>query len=86
MPAKLIRSHPVIEVRDGYVICGGVHRTATLHLDPEKSPPPVGETHQMLRPVFHDGDYQAAAEVHVGDAIDELEDGSKVHRPIAKHE
>ena len=76
-----MRRLPVIEVRDGLVICGGVHRTASLHLDPDKPSPAVGETHQMLRPVFHDGEYTKAGEVNVGDVIEEAGDGSFKHVP-----
>jgi hypothetical protein len=79
----VLKRHPVLEVRDGYVICGGVHRTATLKLDPDKPAPAVGETHQMLRPIIHLGELSRAPErdIKAGDFIDEADDGSKIHVP-----
>lgn len=81
--ASVVRSHPIIEVRDGYVVCGGPQLTALQH-----GAQGTTETHELLRPTFHDGDYQAVpgARVEVGDAIDEFDDGSKHHRTIPKQQ
>lgn len=74
---------PILEVRDGLVICGGVHRTAPLHRDPDKPPPAVGETHQMLRPVFHLGELARppVGEIRAGDIIERDDQGNLTHVP-----
>jgi hypothetical protein len=79
-----MKRHPVLEVRDGVVICGGMHRTAPLRLDPDKPAPAVGEMHNLLRPVFHLGEVTAAGEIVAGDVIEERDDGRKVHCPRSK--
>ena len=78
-----MKRHPIIEARDGLVICGGPQPAAALKLDPDKPRPAVGETHTLLRPVFHLGEISkdAAAELLVGDVIEEADDGTKRHVP-----
>ena len=79
-----MKRHPIIEVtHDGLVICGGPQRTAPLKLDPDKPAPAVGETHHLLRPVFHLGELQldTAHEVRAGDVIEERDDGKRYHCP-----
>ncbi len=79
----MTRRHPIIEVRDDLVICGGPQPAAALKLDPDKPAPAVREMHTLLRPVFHLGEISkdAAAELCVGDVIEERDDGTKRHVP-----
>lgn len=81
-----MKRHPIIEVRDDLVICGGMQRAAALKLDPDKSAPAVGEMHSLLRPVFHIGEItkDAGAELCSGDVIEERDDGTKRHCPRSK--
>jgi len=74
-----MKRHPVIEVRDELVICGGEHPTAPTHGAAEGT----AGTHQLLRPVFHLGEISkdAAAELCVGDVIEEADDGTRRHVP-----
>lgn len=74
-----MKRHPIIEVRDDLVICGGPQMTAPQHQPTAAQ----SETHQLLRPVFHLGEISkdAAAELCCGDAIEERDDGRKVHCP-----
>lgn len=82
MPA-LVRSHPIIEVREGYVICGGPQPTAPTWGAKEG----LQGMHHLLRPMFHDGDYdrEPGATVEVGHAIDEFDDGSRPRHRAIKH-
>jgi len=77
----MTRRHPIIEVRDDLVICGGPQPAAALKLDPDKPAPAVREMHTLLRPVFHLGEVTAQGEIGVGDIIEERDDGTKRHVP-----
>ena len=74
-----MKRHPIIEVRDDLVICGGEHPTAATHGAAEGT----AGAHQMLRPVFHRGEFTADPQVPVkaGDVIEEADDGTKRHIP-----
>ena len=78
-----MKRHPIIEVTDELVICGGPQPGAALKLDPDKPRPAVSEMHQLLRPVFHLGEISKDAQVplRAGDVIEERDDGRKVHCP-----